>query len=98
LSWNWRLVRHKKTLKGFPGKKLVWYGLHEVYYNRRGKITMWAQEADVVGDNPMEIIQGLAMMLRDATREDRPILEEKDLPGNRKKAKGVGSVRSKKAR
>lgn len=71
--WNYRIVRHRH-------QRRTWYGLHEVYYKKGGKIEMWA-DAEVVGDDVADIIGALALMLRDATRRDRPILDERDLPG-----------------
>ena len=77
--WNYRIVRHR------VGKGLIWYGLHEVYYKKDGKtIDLWAPKPDAVGDDRMDMIAGLALQLRDATKSDVPILEEKDLPGKTK--------------
>lgn len=76
--WNYRIVRHR------VGKGLTWYGLHEVYYKKNGKIDLWAPRPDAVGDDVWDMIGGLAVQLRDATK-DTPILEEKDLPGKTKR-------------
>ena len=73
--WNYRIVRHRT-------RSLTWYGLHEVYYKKDGKtVDLWAPKPDAVGDDPKDMVAGLAIQLRDATRSDMPILNQKDMPG-----------------
>lgn len=83
MTWNYRIIQHKT-------KHGTYYGLHEVYYKKNGQIDMWAPDAEVVGDSPAEIVEALAMMIRDATKTvvgGPAILFEKDMPGNRRKKK-----------
>lgn len=75
--WNYRIVRHRTA-------GVTWYGLHEFYYLKNGKIDLYAPRPDAVGDNREDMVAGLAIKLRDATRSDVPILNQKDLPGRTK--------------
>ena len=78
--WNYRIIRHRT-------KRAVYYGLHEVYYRKNGKIYLWAPDAEVTGDTKDEIVAHLALMLRDATRSDMKMLKASEMPGNRKAGK-----------
>lgn len=74
--WNYRIIRHRT-------KGATWYGLHEVYYRKNGKPYLWAEEPDATGDTVKDLVAGLAMQLRDATK-DVPILNKREMPGERK--------------
>lgn len=75
--WNYRIVRHRT-------RRITWYGLHEVYYDKSRKVTLWAPRPSATGDSPKDLIAGLAMQLRDATNSEAPILDQKDMPGKTK--------------
>lgn len=76
MSWNYRIVKHRTRGE-------IWYGLHEVYYNKKGEMNLWAPEPEVVGDSVLDLVATLAAMIRDATK-DAPVLKEKEMPGNKK--------------
>lgn len=80
MSWNYRIVRHRT-------RGQTYYGLHEVYYTKRGKINLWGHKPEVIGDSVKEIIGALAMMIRDATK-DAPVLNKHEMPGEGKASKG----------
>lgn len=75
--WNYRIVRHRL-------KKITWYGLHEVWYKKNGKIDLWAPAPAAAGDDPKDLVAYMALLLRAATRSDSPILDQKDMPGKTK--------------
>lgn len=75
--WNYRIVKHRH-------RNYTWYGLHEVFYKKNGKIDMWAPRPDAQGDTVADLLAGLGLQIRDATMENVPILDEKDLPGWKK--------------
>jgi hypothetical protein len=79
--WNYRIVRHRTG-------NSVWYGLHEVYYNKKGRMTMWGPEPDAVGNDKDDLVGSLALMLRDATRDRLPILNACMMPGESSKVHG----------
>lgn len=73
MSWNWRIVRtqHKDGA--------VTFGLHEAYYDARGKV--WAITDEPVaaeGDSPEEVQDVLRRMLEDAERA--PLLYKERIP------------------
>ena len=78
--WNYRIVRHRT-------KGVVWYGLHEVYYRENGKLWLWSDKPECVGDTVKDLVAGLAMQLRDATKSDVPILKKSQMPGEKRRAK-----------
>ena len=59
MSWNYRIIKNKKD--GF-------FGIHEVYYDDKGRAIVGYTEALFVGENKKEIISDLEMMLRDCKR------------------------------
>ncbi len=83
MTWNYRVIRHRERKHGLDH---TWYGLHEVYYNSRGKMYLWAPEPEVIGDSVKDLVGGLAAMLRDATK-DAPILNKREMPGSKAKVK-----------
>ena len=63
MSWNYRIIYHDDD-------EHPYYGLHEVFYSKKGKIKFWTERADVVGEGNKdegvgEIISALKMMLHD---------------------------------
>lgn len=71
MSWNYRIIEFGTHL-----------ALHEVYYDKRGKVRGWTAEpagfiSDLAGSSA-EIVDSLARALDDARR--RPVLHERDLP------------------
>lgn len=68
MSWNYRIIE-------FPDG----CAMHEVYYDKRGRITARAEKPRMlVGEKPNDIIEDLELMLADAKR--RPSLKVEDLP------------------
>ena len=66
MTWNYRIVKYA------DGRG---YGLHEVYYDKKGKeISMTETPAIFVGDDPEEIHGSMIIARTDAIR--RPIFEE----------------------
>lgn len=65
--WNYRVIRHKN-------RGVVYFGLHEVYYNEDG-IDLWTESAvAAIGDSPYELRETLGKML---SALDKPVLTEK---------------------
>ena len=60
--WNYRII--KREVDGQPDQ----YGLFEVFYNDNGEITAHADEAEVVGDNPEEILESITLMYKDVKK------------------------------
>lgn len=84
MTWNYRVIRHRERKHGIDH---TWYGLHEVYYRKNGKMYLWAPEPEVIGDSVQDLVGALASMLRDATKASVPVLNKREMPGeNRKKA------------
>lgn len=79
MTWNYRVVKHR-------AKRETFYGLHEVYYRKNGKMYLWSPEPEAIGSTKGELIEALAMMLRDATK-DAPVLKKNEMPGEGKKDK-----------
>ena len=71
MTWNYRIIHH-------DDHEHPYYGLHEIYYDKKG-ITGWTAEASIVGDDTIEIVSTLMMMLKDA--ESAPLLVHSQLPG-----------------
>lgn len=61
MTWNYRIIR---TVSG--GKK--WLGVHEVYYNDKGKVDLWTEEPIVIVDEE-EGVKGIQTILRMITRD-----------------------------
>lgn len=69
MSWNYRLIRHTDRS----------VGIHEVYYNSRGRVCAWtANPVRVVGDSAAEVRTDLRLM---AAAWKKPILLQAKLPG-----------------
>ena len=58
MSWNYRIIYHDDD-------EHPYYGLHEVFYTKKGKIKSWSLDADVVGDSVDDIKSSVKMMLKD---------------------------------
>lgn len=83
--WNYRIIKHK-TKRG-----VVWYGLHEVYYKKNGKIDLWSPKPSAMGDTVKDLVGSLAMQIRDATRWEVPVLNEREMPGYKRDQKHCNS-------
>lgn len=70
-SWNYRVIFH-------PDPEWSWFGLHEVHYNKKGKVTGWTQNPITFTCDADEGAAGirlsLAMAIADAIR--LPVLKE----------------------
>ena len=55
--WNYRIIKDKKT-----------YGLHEVFYNDDGEIFAHAEKAEIIGDDPKEILESITLMYKDVKK------------------------------
>ena len=76
---NYRIIAKAQKTKNKKLEKLLSpyvYGLAEVYYND-DKEPEWYTEPDIWFENPSEIIPSLKMMLEDAKKWRRQILEVK---------------------
>ena len=51
------------------------YGVHEVFYDDKGKISSWTGEPDIVGESEDEVVHILEMMLRDVKRVKGRVLD-----------------------
>ena len=67
MYWDFRIMRHKKG-------KDVWYALHDVFYDSKGKIEGWTAGGEIPSESKEELIETLLIMLRDAKRR-RKMLE-----------------------
>lgn len=62
MTWNFRLVKH-------TDRRLVWYAVHEVFYNDAGRpFTMTKDPVDITGKSPLEVREYLGMLRRDIKR------------------------------
>lgn len=60
--WNYRVMRQVVNTKRSIGK-VVSFGIHEVFYDGKDKVTGWTKDAvAVVGDNVKELKSDLMMM------------------------------------
>ena len=60
--WNYRII--KREVEGQADQ----YGLFEVFYNDEGKISAHAEEPEVVGESPQDILDSLQIMLSDTKK------------------------------
>ena len=58
MSWNYRIIYHDDD-------EHPYYGLHEVFYTKKGDIKSWSLDADVVGDSVNDLKSSVKMMLKD---------------------------------
>jgi hypothetical protein len=55
MSWDYRVVKTTEKSKFFS-EPVISYGIHEVYYNKDGKINGVTEEpARIIGDNHLEL-------------------------------------------
>lgn len=82
MGWNYRIMRHRTTLAGKGGKvktQVVYFQLHEVYYDEKGDVDGYTQDGvKAGGDTPAEVIKDLELMLRDAKKSRKDILDYKE--------------------
>lgn len=82
MSWNYRIFRHVSET-GQAGEWSEYYQLHEAYYpddcgKRRAKPDGWTEESpQIIGDTVDELINVLEMMLKDAKKCKKDILDYK---------------------
>ena len=66
MSWNYRVVRQKNKLG-------TYYGIHEVYYNKKGKVSAMTQDLITpCGDTLEELKEDLQYMLEAC---NKPVLD-----------------------
>lgn len=72
MSWNCRIMRHRVKVRG---KNVVWYAMHEVFYNKDKKVCAYTHEpARAIGDNVNDLIGYLETLLKDAKRSRKAVL------------------------
>ena len=59
MSWNYRIIYYDDD------DVHPYYGLHEVFYSKKGKIKFWTKEPELVGESEDDIRDQLDMMLKD---------------------------------
>ena len=69
MSWNYRIIYHDDDVHPY-------YGLHEVFYGKKGKIKFWDKEPDIVGESEDDIREQLKMMLQD-TKHRKTLIHSK---------------------
>ena len=65
MSWNNRVMRYS------TGE----VGVHEVYYDKRGKVDVWTKDAIIVGDTVEELLEILEIIRGDIIRYKDDILD-----------------------
>lgn len=65
-TWNHRVIWHKPVGRlAKLGLREPWLGIHEVYYDEKGKVRGWTKEdKGVTGESTNELIETLTRMLR----------------------------------
>ena len=64
--WNNRIIKHEKN-------GTIWYGVHEVFYNKDGSIYAYTEDAiTIIGETEEETIEQVEQILRDI--KDTPVL------------------------
>ena len=64
--WNNRIIKHKKN-------GTIWYGVHEVFYNKDGSIYAYTEDSiTIIGETEEETIEQVEQILRDI--KDTPVL------------------------
>tara|TARA_B100000676_G_C17633723_1_gene607971 strand:+ start:105 stop:341 length:237 start_codon:yes stop_codon:yes gene_type:complete len=64
--WNNRIIKHEKN-------GTIWYGVHEVFYNKDGSIYAYTEDAiTIIGETEEETIEQMKQILRDI--KDTPVL------------------------
>ena len=70
MSWNYRIIYYDDD------EVHPYYGLHEVFYSKKGKIKFWTKEPELVGESEDDISDQLKMMLQD-TRHRKILIHSK---------------------
>lgn len=71
MTWNYRVCGSTQVYKlGGRWRKSTTYAIHEVYYDKKGKVDGWTETPLVLQgyDSPKDIQTALAMMLADAMK------------------------------
>ena len=64
--WNNRIIKHEKN-------GTIWYGVHEVFYNKDGSIYGYTEDAiTIIGETEEETVEQAEQILRDI--KDTPVL------------------------
>ena len=82
--WNYRII--KREVEDQPDQ----YGLFEVFYNDDGEISAHAEEPELIGESPEDLLVTLRLMLDDTQKsyykilkygeiEFAPLYDEEDL-------------------
>lgn len=75
-TWNYRVIRRDGN---DHSGSVSCYGIHEVYYDDTGGVTMYTKDPmDPFGESVEELRKNLEDML---LAVDKPFLDAKDLPG-----------------
>ena len=60
MSWNYRVMRNRIRATA----KDEWYTIHEVYYNDKGEVDGWTEDAIAPGSETVEgLLEQLTLML-----------------------------------
>lgn len=73
MGWNNRIIKHIQIIKG---KKYIWYGVHEAFYDK-GKKEPHSWTADPVvltAETPEELIELIEYILKDCKKYKNKIL------------------------
>jgi len=73
MSWNYRIIYYDDD------DVHPYYGLHDVFYNKKGEIKFWDKEPDIVGESEDDIREQLKMMLQDTKHRKMLIHSEIDV-------------------
>jgi hypothetical protein len=77
MSWNYRVIKHDE-------KETVYYNIHEVYYDKKGKVDgISLENIAPMGETKEEVIEDLKIMLNDANKH--PVLSMTELEKRWKK-------------
>ena len=77
MTWNYRIIKHRCPSRITTGE-IEWFQIHEVYYDKDGKIELWSAEGCLPsGETKEELMADVEMMMQ---AFDRPILNAEDMP------------------
>lgn len=82
MSWNYRVIKHHGP------KDTAWYGIHEVYYSRRGEIDAWAPREEIMAKSLRDLwgmLRDMADAVAAASEHGNPrrVLDEAEMPGEK---------------
>ncbi len=70
MNWNYRIIKHDT-------KESVYFAVHEVFYDEKGRITAWTEDAiNITGDTAKDVNKTLRQISEDTKQ---PILSETEL-------------------